>query len=162
MTRIGCRDIDRLLIDCGISPGQDSIGQTFEHFRAWMRNPTRPDFSAIFTVDWTGALAVMRALREDWQLEVPRDISLISYAGETPIASFLQPPLTTVAANLREVAEQCLHMLETQLRRGKPQHNQTKVLPFIVERQSTQRVGESVWPDTSPATLSGEGHVFSR
>ena len=159
MAKIGCPDPERMLIDCAVSPGQDSIGQTWEHFRAWMRNPARPEFTAIFTVDWTGALAVMRVLREDWNLAVPGDVSLISYAGETPIAPFLQPPLTTVAADLREVAEQCLYMLEAQLRQGKSNESQTKVPPFIVERQSTRRVGESVWPAKAKRSQSGEDHV---
>lgn len=149
MTELGCPNPQRLLVNCPMDPGQDSMVQTWQHFAQWMRSPLRPEFSAVFTVDWTGAVAVMRVLREEHQLSVPEDVSLISYAGEFPLAPFLQPPLTTVGGNMQQLAEQALHMLERQQTDGERFEHQVWFKPVVVERSSTRRAGPSVWPEAS-------------
>lgn len=149
MSRIDAAGVPRLLVECPVPSGLDSMMLTWAHFGRWMRSSHRPDFSALFTVDWTGAVAAMRVLREDHGLSIPEDVSIISLAGEFPLAPFLNPPLTTVGYNLHALAEQALRMLEEQWeQQGNDQGSQQIWFkPVVEERGSTRSIGSSTWPE---------------
>lgn len=139
LEKAGVRQASRLLADCSVKPGTNSLHGSYEKFKAWFQSSTRPEFTALFCIDWTGALGAMRALREHG-MEIPRDVSVITYGGEEAWNAFLNPPMTTVEINLQEFATKALEQLEEALT-GAPAAQQGRAIrlkPFLVVRGSTQ------------------------
>lgn len=134
---VGVQDPDTLLLDCGVPLGQDSIRHTYEVFRRWLRGP-RPRFSAVFCVHWTGALAVGRALREDAGLNVPADVSMVAYGGESLLLPYLNPPLTAVEFDMNAYARAAIELLQRHFDNPQAGTQQVRVNPFLVERGSTR------------------------
>ncbi len=110
----GVTDFDKLIFDCSVRSGTNAITGSYERFTAKLRQADLPDFSAIFCVGWTGALAAGRALRESGR-EIPRDVSLITYGSESAFGAFLNPPLTTVRTDVRAHADEVIRLLRTAL-----------------------------------------------
>jgi LacI family transcriptional regulator, repressor for deo operon, udp, cdd, tsx, nupC, and nupG len=137
MRAIGMEYCDELLLDCGVPAGQDSIRHTYEVVRRWLTGQ-HPDFSAIFCVHWTGALAVSRALREHTGLQVPRDLSVIAFAGESLLLPYLNPPLTSVEFDMAKYAEAALDLLQRHFDDPDAEPKQTRITPYVVERGSTR------------------------
>src|SRR5690606_27694899 len=120
-------------LDCGVASGQDSIRHTYEVVRRWLRgNP--PRYSAIFCIHWTGALAVSRALREDAGLRVPEDISIVTFAGESLLLPYLNPPLTAVEFDMQKYAGAAIDLLQRSFDNPSAEPKQTRIAPFVVER----------------------------
>ncbi len=139
LEKAGVRQTARLLADCSVNPGTNSLLGSYEKFRAWFQSSARPEFTALFCIDWTGALGAMRALREHG-MEIPRDVSVITYSGEEAWNAFLNPPMTTVEINLQEFADKALEQLDEALC-GSPSTRQVRAIslkPFLVIRSSTQ------------------------
>lgn len=111
----GHRDADSLVLDCRIRAGEDSIAMTYESFCEFLIKPNRPKFTAVFCVAWTGALAVMKALKDVGNWRVPDDISLITYAGESSLIPYLNPPLTALQTDVNVYASNVLDLVEAQL-----------------------------------------------
>lgn len=145
MKRIGMDDCEKLLINCPVRPTQDSIRITYEYFRKWVTEPNRPHFTSVFCLDWTGALAVMRVLREDLNLNVPQDVSVVAYAGESLIAPYLNPPLTAVETNMQRLASAAIEMLGRKLDTPDAPPQQVRIESYLVERGSTRSIGDSLW-----------------
>ncbi len=137
MRTIGMEACDHLLLDCGVPQGQDSIRHTYEIVRRWISGD-HPDFTAIFCVHWTGALAVGRALREQGGRTVPDDISMITFAGESLLLPYLNPPLTAVEFDMRKYAEAAIDLLQRHFDDPDAEPKQTRITPYLVERGSTR------------------------
>ena len=110
----GVADFDNLIFDCSVRKGTNAIKGSYERFVAILRQPALPEFSAVFCVGWTGALAAMRALRESGR-EIPGDVSVITYGSEAAFGAFLNPPLTTVRTDVREHAAEAIRVLRNAL-----------------------------------------------
>lgn len=137
--------ISSLLADCSVHPGSDAMAGAYEKFTTWLKQPDRPKFSALFCLDWTGALAAMRALREAG-ISIPEQVSLITFGGEEKWTAFLNPPLTTVEINPAEFATKAIRQVEQALSLGGDQDGVDQIIkPFLVERESTRpyKVGQA-------------------
>ncbi len=67
------------------------------------------EFDAVFAQNDLSAAGVLRALA-DASLRVPDDVAVIGF-DDVPLASYTDPPLTTVRQELREMGETAAHML---------------------------------------------------
>lgn len=145
MTRARVVSVNTLLADCSVIPGSDAMAGSYEKFTRWLREPERPKFSALFCLDWTGALAAMRTLREA-NVSIPDQVSLVTFGGEEKWTAFLNPPLTTVEINPAEFATKAIRQVEQALAfQGTDEPGEQIIKPFLVERASARpyKVGQS-------------------
>jgi DNA-binding LacI/PurR family transcriptional regulator len=68
-----------------------------------------PSFSAIFAQNDQKAIGAIRAMREA-KKRVPGDISIIGF-DDIPLASYFDPPLTTLRQPMRETGERAVQLL---------------------------------------------------
>jgi len=128
-----------ILADCSVKAGTNSIRGSYEKFKVWLRKE-REEFSALFCVDWTGALAAMRAMRESGR-SIPDDVSLVAFSGEEDLSAFLNPPITTVEIDLGEFAARSLEQVEEALSgKGSGQAAAVRLKPHLEVRESTRRL----------------------
>lgn len=138
MSKARVTAITTLLADCSVPPGSDGMAGAYEKFSLWLKQPDRPKFSAVFCLDWTGALAVMRALREAG-IRIPEQVSLITFGGEEKWTAYLNPPLTTVEINPQEFAAKAIRQIEQAFSmKGDYESKEQIIKPFLVERESTR------------------------
>ena len=78
--------------DWGPESGQEALGKLLSR---------APGFTAVFAHSDLLALGAIRELRSR-DLSVPEDMSVVGY-DDIPVASFVDPPLTTVRQPMREV-----------------------------------------------------------
>jgi DNA-binding LacI/PurR family transcriptional regulator len=83
----------------------------------------------------TAAVPALAAVRRRG-LRVPDEMSLIAY-NDSPIASYLEPPLTTVHMPLAEMARGGVECLLEAIDGGKPRSFVVRTAPALVEREST-------------------------
>ncbi|RMH74662.1 MAG: LacI family transcriptional regulator [Calditrichaeota bacterium] len=92
------------------------------------------EFDAVFCASDLRSIGVIKALREQG-LSVPSDISVVGY-DDLPIASYFDPPLTTIRQPTYKVGAYAMRSLE-KLMRGEPVPQRKKVfLPELVIRAS--------------------------
>jgi DNA-binding LacI/PurR family transcriptional regulator len=136
----GVKEFSSLVIDCSVSPGNDAITGSYKRFCSWL-DTNEIKFTALFCVAWTGALAALRALREH-AVQVPQDLSLVTYASESSICGFTAPPLTTVQIDTKAYAKQAIRLIRESLAVQQPVSliEEIHLKPYLEERESTQRV----------------------
>lgn len=138
MGALGVRRRD-LMLDCSVRPGQDSLDLTYKYLCRWLANEP-PRFTAVFCVSWTGALATMRAMREIRGWRVPQDVSLVTYAGESLLVPYLDPPLTAIQTDVQAYATHIVEQLERLLDDPQSPPKHIRVQPTLELRQSTRRL----------------------
>ena len=130
---------DHLIADCSVTPGKDALTGSYERFGAWLDSQNR-NFTAVFCVAWTGALAVLRVFRERG-IRVPEDVSVITFASEQPLCDFTAPPLTTVEMDVERYTREAVRLVTKSLRdpdaAAKPES--LRLTPALVERSSTAK-----------------------
>jgi LacI family transcriptional regulator len=131
----GITDMNNLIFDCSVRPGTNAITGSYERLTSLLEKGV-PDFSAIFCVGWTGALATMRALRENGR-EIPKDVSVITYGSEAAFSAFLNPPLTTVSTDVNTHAAEAIRLVRTALSDTSAQHESILLKPTIDIRGTT-------------------------
>lgn len=94
----------------------------------------RTDFTAVFAIADSMALAAMRALHDGGKM-VPEDVSVIAIDG-IPMSNFVVPALTTLVQPKKEMGEEPVRILMDMIE-GKAEHRHV-ILP------TTVREGESV------------------
>jgi LacI family transcriptional regulator len=93
-------------------------------------------FDALFAQNDLSATGALQALREAG-LRIPQDVAVVGF-DDIPLASYSEPPLTTVHQPLREMGEAAARMLLAQFR-GSPLPATPQVLPTtLVVRGSTR------------------------
>jgi DNA-binding LacI/PurR family transcriptional regulator len=93
----------------GLANGQTALGTLLDRDQ---------EFTALFAQSDMIAIGAIRELRARG-LQVPRDVSVVGY-DDHPVASFVDPPLTTVRQPTREVGERAAaHVLDA-LAEGAP------------------------------------------
>lgn len=129
----------QLVIDCSVEPGKDTIVGSYEKLRRWLyQNDNQLPGTAIFCLCWTGALGMLRALREVG-IDVPRDVSILSHGGENRLCEFTNPALSVVQGNVSDSAREALGLLKD-ICIGNPIPRTTILLPpTIIERESTSK-----------------------
>jgi len=139
MEKAGVEHVAALVCDCSVPPGRDAVSGSYDRFSSWLDGGAH-SFTAVFCVAWTGALAVLRALRERG-IRVPEDVSAIAFSGESSLCEFTSPPLTTLEIDLHTYMNEAVRLIakniEPQVEGYRPENIRLK--PFLVERQSTAR-----------------------
>lgn len=91
-------------------------------------------FTAIFAQNDQMAIGAIRALREAG-LQVPRDVSVIGF-DDIPLASYFDPPLTTLRQPMTELGERAARLLIAAIRQPNPIPERLLLPARIVERAS--------------------------
>ena len=139
MKKSGVKELNALISDCSVHAGEDSILGSYNKFSTWL-DANHRDFTAIFCTAWTGALAAMRALRER-SLKIPEDVSVITYASESPLCDFTVPPITTVQVDLNRYTRTAIRMIQDKLTGEDSPENAEEIQldPHLVPRESTAK-----------------------
>jgi len=140
MRESGERHPEHLIIDCSVDPGKDAIVGSYEKLRRWLfQNGNKLPGTSVFCLCWTGALGMLRALREVG-IEVPRDVSILSHGGENRLCEFSNPALSVVQGSVSETAEKALGLLKEVCLGNSPAETTILIPPTIIERQSTRKI----------------------
>lgn len=126
----------------GITLGDEAVyegGYTFESgvagAEALLRREPRP--TAIFACNDEMAAGVYKAAQR-MGLSIPGDLTVIGY-DDSPLASQLWPPLTTIHLPVREIGRQAASLVLTKDRQQNPEGNAAiTVSPHLVIRDSSQ------------------------
>ena len=140
MEDAGEEDLDALVIDCSVAPGQNSIELGRERLERWM-NASRVPFTAIFATAWTGALSVMQVMH-DRQIHLPDKCSLLAQGGLWPIGKYLVPPLSTIDYDARAWAEAACELLAEQMESPRAKARHLKLPSQVHLRGTTARLRE--------------------
>jgi len=95
--------------------------------------------SAVFAQNDRMALGVLSAAREK-RLEVPEQLAVIG-VDDMPLASYFDPPLTTMHQNMPEIGSEAVRMLMKSMKKTIKKCIQLKLPAQLVIRQSTSREG---------------------
>lgn len=90
--------------------------------------------TAIFAIADIMALGIYQAAHEQG-LTIPDDLSVLGF-DDTPMARFLNPPLSSVAQNNEEIGKQAVDLLLRQISEGRPSRRIVPLRPNLVIRQS--------------------------
>src|SRR5579875_1277197 len=99
---------------------------------------TRLPFTAVLVGSDTMALGAMRALHERG-LRIPQDVSVLSF-DNAELASFTEPPLTTINFDFHEQDSMAVKYLVEILNDPEMKLHQRVLLPDLVVRESTCRL----------------------
>ena len=147
MEAAGETDLDRLVIDCSVVRGEDSIELGRQRLDAWLGD--RPlEFTALFATAWTGAVAAMRVL-DDRHLDVPDQCSLISQGGLWPIGRYLAPALSTLDSNPAEWAKAACDLLAAQISGTATEKRVLTLAPEVHLRGTTAPAPASLAPSSA-------------
>ncbi len=139
LRELGVEDVSTLLVDSPTKPTQNSIQVTHEYLTHWLDNrPT--DFSAVFCLAWTGALAVTHTFAQRRGLRIPEDVSLLTCAGESLIVPYLNPPLSSIEVDMKAYAQRALDLLEQRFNEPESEPAQWRMDSFVVERASVRDI----------------------
>jgi len=120
-----------------VPSGTEAIGGSYERLCKWLdKHPM--DFTAIFCVGWTGALAALHAFRERG-IGVPDQMSVITYASESPLCNYSAPPLTTLQIDLERYTREALRIVEESIAAASEVSRNVLIKPDLVVRESTAR-----------------------
>lgn len=133
------KEFESLIADCSVPIGKDALTGSYERFCRWLDEGDR-EFTALFCVSWTGALAAMRALRER-SIEIPKQVSLITFASESPLCDFLNPAVTTVQIDLDRYTHEAMRLVRESLNGNDPtlKNEEIYLKPHVVNRDSTTK-----------------------
>jgi len=122
---------DRMVIHIGLNEEHGTEGMA----RLLEQAPVRPD--AVFCVDDPVAIGAYSHLRTKG-LRIPDDVALIGFS-DNPIASLVDPPLTTVRQPAYEIGRQSTELLLEQIEHdGNDMHPRREILKTeLIIRQST-------------------------
>ncbi|WP_078409871.1 LacI family DNA-binding transcriptional regulator [Priestia abyssalis] len=91
--------------------------------------------TAIFAFNDILALGAMEAVRKRG-LSIPEDISIIGF-DDTLLASYSNPPLTTIAQPLEDIGDQAIDLIVAEIEGKKRAAQRIMLLPELVVRKST-------------------------
>lgn len=114
----------------------DVVGYEFESgHRAIKRLLAKdPDLDAVMCAADQIAVGVLRGLRE-FGRSVPKDVAVVGH-DDTKLASYVDPPLTSISVNLDKIAQSAVNMLVAAIE-GSPLEGTTIVQCDLVIRAST-------------------------
>ncbi|AZR72214.1 hypothetical protein BBF96_01655 [Anoxybacter fermentans] len=93
-----------------------------------------PDLTAVFAIDDLLAVGAMKAIKRRG-LVIPRDISLIGF-NDNPLASYVDPPLTTIRIPIYEMGVKAAQMLIKVIKGEEPEPKQLVLSNEIIIRKS--------------------------
>lgn len=149
------------MTEAGLSVGTDQVAQGYFTYRSGLEaaeqlltvwNPT-----AIFASNDDMAAATV-AVAHRRGLEVPGDLAVAGF-DDTPLATTVWPPLTTVRQPIAEMAREAVRLLIEQIRKqrgGETMPVRHKLLKFtLIDRESTAPSASSPASRTIPRPKSG-------
>lgn len=131
------------LLDAGILPERDLLVACEEGYcagemaaRRFLQMPRRP--TAVVAHNDLVAIGAMKAFAEAG-LAIPRDISVVGF-DDIAAASYVQPPLTTIVCQKRQMGKAAIEWLLSLMRSEEPvMHRTAKLAVDLVVRGSTAR-----------------------
>ncbi len=137
MRAAGERHPERFIINCSVEPGVEAVVGSYERMRRWLfQNGNRLPATAVFCLHWTGALGMLRALREVG-IEVPRDASILTHGGSNRLPEFTNPTLSVIQSDLADFASEALGMLKAACLGNPPEQHTLRIPCDITMREST-------------------------
>ena len=91
-------------------------------------------FNGVFCASDLRSIGVIKALKENG-LKVPENVSVVGYDDLT-VASFFDPPLTTVRQPTYEVGLHAINILQKLINHEKPEENKKVFNPELIVRES--------------------------
>ena len=91
-------------------------------------------FDAVFCASDLRSIGVIKALKEN-SLRIPEDVSVVGYDNLT-VASFFDPPLTTVSQPTYEVGVHAINIVQKLINREKTEENKKIFSPELIVRES--------------------------
>ncbi len=137
MAKAKIPNLDSLIVDCSVPSGTEAIGGSYRLLSKWLDSHPL-DFTAIFCVGWTGAIAALHAFRERG-IKVPEQMSVITYASESPLCNYSAPPLTTLQIDLDRYTREALRIVEESLAASSDIARNVMIKPELVVRESTAK-----------------------
>ncbi len=131
------KGIEPELIDCGVESGNSSCAATHEQLTGHLRKKGLT-FTGCYTLSDFSALGILHALK-DFGLQVPADVSIIGNTG-IPSSAYYDPPLTTVARDIKGMVQAVLDGLDD-LFQGKKFGIRT-VPTVLIERKSVKNINQ--------------------
>jgi DNA-binding LacI/PurR family transcriptional regulator len=119
-----------------IVEGDWSATSGHEAFQRLVRLPEPP--TAIFAQNDRMAIGVLRAAREAG-LHVPDDLAVIG-VDDMPLASYFDPPLTTMRQDLVEIGCQAAHLLIRAVENPGAERQHLRLPAELIVRESTGSV----------------------
>lgn len=137
--RLGLPLGEELYLDTYLKAFENALASAYFNFSKRL-DKGKPDFTAVFSANLSGALAVYRALREHG-FRVPEDIAVLAYAGETNfgetnLAPYLTPPLSSIEVNTAEFGEYTAKLLDEALKGTQKNAEQIEIEPYLILRES--------------------------
>lgn len=129
------------LIDCHVKSGDEPIDRAYSRMTEVLSHPI--DFTALFCVSDSGAIAAFRALRE-CGYRVPKDVSVIGYTDDGKISPYLYPPLTAVEIDLSAYAQAVVDCVEQHFDENVTEIEDRVIQPRLVSRSSVGQVAQPV------------------
>lgn len=114
-----------------------TINETRDAILTWLKSGV-PRPTAFLAYNEETAITAVNAFTS-YGLRIPEDISIISFT-DTPISILINPPLTSINANLKQMSELAVKLLTERIQ--EPDHFPYKVqLPLtLLERESVSRL----------------------
>ncbi|MEW5717082.1 MAG: LacI family DNA-binding transcriptional regulator [Chloroflexota bacterium] len=97
-----------------VAPGDGKMDAGMQALPALMNPAARP--TGLFCYNDMTAIGVLRAARQ-LGVDIPRDLSIVGF-DDIAFASFVTPPLTTIAQPQFEMGQQAMRMLLTRIRQS--------------------------------------------
>lgn len=130
------------LLAAGIEPkpeltleGDWSASSGHQAVRTWLEAGLK--FTALWAQNDRMAVGAMRALRDAGK-RVPEDVSVIGF-DDIPLASYFDPPLTTIRQDIGMVGQQATRLLVQRLEQPETPRVQMRLPAELVVRNSTTR-----------------------
>jgi DNA-binding LacI/PurR family transcriptional regulator len=137
LRNVGERHPKHFIINCSVEPGVEAIVGSYERLRRWLfQNGNRLPATSVFCLDWTGALGMLRALREVG-IEVPRDVSILTHGGSNRLCEFSNPALSVIQSSTEDFAAEALGLLKSACLGDLPAKRAVYLPASIIEREST-------------------------
>lgn len=116
--------------------GDYSLESGFQQMSQLLKNPELP--TLIFCANDDMAIGAMRAI-DAAGLKIPHDLSIIGF-DDTPITSYLNPPLTTIHKPLKKISQLGTELLLKQIDHIGISQNRYEIPTTLVIRQSVENL----------------------
>ena len=116
--------------------GNYSLESGFQQMIQLLKNPELP--TLIFCANDDMAIGAMRAI-DAAGLKIPSDLSIIGF-DDTPITSYLNPPLTTIHKPLKKISRLGTELLLKQIEHKEVAQNLYEIPTTLVVRQSVENL----------------------
>ncbi|WP_395026442.1 LacI family DNA-binding transcriptional regulator [Comamonas odontotermitis] len=121
-----------------------SVNGGYLAMQTLLQGPAAARPSAVLACNDLMAMGALRAVHE-YGLQVPQDVAVVGY-DDIELASYTQPPLSTVAQPVKAMAHQALALLREDMQAGKLAQRQSSatvqmLAPALVKRASSKSAG---------------------